>query len=59
MFTKELESGTIMTLRSTVKHGGAPCKFGAAFLLNGLGDVVRINGVLDVEKYRQTVALYF
>ena len=40
-------------LRATVKHGGGSLQVWGCISANGVGDLVRINGVLNTEKYRQ------
>ena len=36
-----------------MRHVAVHCKFATAFLQIGVGDLVRINGVVYAEKYRQ------
>jgi hypothetical protein len=38
---------------STVKHGGGSLQVWECISANGVGDLVRINGLLNGEKYRQ------
>lgn len=40
-------------LQATVKHGGGSLQVWGCISANGVGDLVRINGVLNAEKYRQ------
>ncbi|MBN3274473.1 TCB2 transposase, partial [Polyodon spathula] len=40
-------------LQATVKHGGGSLQVWGCISANGVGDLVRINGLLNAEKYRQ------
>ena len=40
-------------LQATVKHGGGSLQVWGCISANGVGDLVRINGILNAEKYRQ------
>ena len=40
-------------LLATVKHGGGSLQVWGCISASGVGDLVRINGVLNAEKYRQ------
>ena len=40
-------------LQATVKHGGGSLQVWGCIFANGVGDLVRINGILNAEKYRQ------
>ena len=40
-------------LQATVKHGGGSLQVWGCISANGVGDLVRINGVLNDETYRQ------
>ena len=40
-------------LQATGKHGGGSLQVWGCISANGVGDLVRINGILNAEKYRQ------
>ena len=40
-------------LKPTVKHGGGSITVWGCLTTNGMGDLIRIDGIMNVEKYKQ------
>lgn len=45
LFTRGLKTGPIMSQGATMKHGGGHLQIWGCISVNGVGDLVRINGV--------------